>query len=143
MAPRARARRAKGAARRDAAEHGIREAVRFLRRMVRTGLVAQPFDAGRLQLSGDPVRIAEPVGSFLDGAFFSASVNGVLVFRGPDEDRQLTWFDCRGNILGRAGEPSRYSGLTLDPSETRAVVVKQAEAGNGRSGFYGSWSYPS
>ena len=58
--------------------------------MVRTALVAQPFDAGRLQLSGDPVRIAEPVGSFLDGAFFSASVNGVLVFRGPDEDRQLT-----------------------------------------------------
>ena len=95
--------------------------------MVRTALVAQPFDAGRLQLSGDPVRIAEPVGSFLDGAFFSASVNGVLVFRGPDEDRQLTWFDRRGNILGRAGEPSRYSGLTLDPSETRAVVVKQAE----------------
>ena len=65
-------------------------------------LFAQPFDAGRLQLSGDAVRVAEPVGSFLDGAFFSASTNGVLVFRGPDEDRQLTWFDRRGKILGPA-----------------------------------------
>ena len=90
-------------------------------------LFAQPFEPGGLQLLGDAVRVAEPVGSFLDGAFFSVSTNGVLVFRGPDEDRQLTWFDRRGNILGRAGEPGRYSGLTLDPSETRAVVVKQAD----------------
>ena len=90
-------------------------------------LFAQPFDPGRLQISGDAVRVAEPVGSFLDGAFFSVSTNGVLVFRGPDEDRQLTWFDRRGNVLGRASEPGRYSGLTLDPSETRAAVVKQAE----------------
>ena len=90
-------------------------------------LFAQPFDAGRLQLSGDAVRVAEPVGSFLDWAFFSASTNGVLVFRGPDEDRQLTWFDRGGKILGPASEPGRYSGLTLGPSETRAVVVKQAD----------------
>ena len=90
-------------------------------------LFAQPFDPGRLQLSGDAVRVAEPVGSGLDWAFFSVSTNGVLVFRGPDEDRQLTWFDRRGNILGRASEPGRYSGLTLDPSETRAAVVKQAD----------------
>jgi eukaryotic-like serine/threonine-protein kinase len=88
-------------------------------------LFAQPFDAGRLRLSGDPVRIAEPIGSFLDGAFFSASTNGVLVFRGPDEDGQLTWFDRRGNIRTRASEPGRYSGLTLAPSESRAVLVKQ------------------
>jgi len=90
-------------------------------------LFAQPFDAERLQLSGDAVRVAEPVGSFLDWAFFSASTNGVLVFIGPHEDRQLTWFDRGGKILGPASEPGRYSGLTLGPSETRAVVVKQAD----------------
>ena len=90
-------------------------------------LFAQPFDPARQQLSGDAVRVAEPVGSFLDGAFFSVSTNGVLVFRGPDEDRQLTWFDRRGRILGRAGEAGRYSGLTLDPSEMRAVLVKQTD----------------
>ena len=34
-------------------------------------LFAQPFEPGGLQLLGDAVRVAEPVGSFLDGAFFS------------------------------------------------------------------------
>ncbi|MEO7271948.1 MAG: hypothetical protein ABI211_08070 [Vicinamibacterales bacterium] len=52
-------------------------------------LFAQPFDPGRLQPSGEAVRIAEPVGSYLDGAFFSVSTNGVLVFRGPDEDSRM------------------------------------------------------
>jgi hypothetical protein len=90
-------------------------------------LYAQPFDERRLELSGNAIRVAEPIGSFLDGAFFSASSNGVLVFRGPDEDRQLTWFDPRGNILGRASEPGRYRGLSLDPSGTRALVVRRAD----------------
>jgi eukaryotic-like serine/threonine-protein kinase len=90
-------------------------------------LYAQPFDERRLELSGNAIRVAEPIGSFLDGAFFSASTSGVLVFRGPDEDRQLTWFDRRGNILGRASEPGRYRGLTLDPSGTRALVVRRAD----------------
>jgi eukaryotic-like serine/threonine-protein kinase len=90
-------------------------------------LYAQLFDERRLELSGNAVRVAEPIGSFLDSAFFSASTNGVLVFRGPDEHRQLTWFDRRGNILRSASEPGRYSGLTLGPSETRALVVKHAE----------------
>ena len=90
-------------------------------------LYTQPFDERRLDLSGNAIRVAEPIGSFLDSAFFSASTNGVLVFRGPDEDRQLTWFDRRGNILGRASEPGRYRGLTLDPSGTRALVVRRAD----------------
>ena len=42
-------------------------------------LMAQPFDARQLELSGEPVTVAEQVGSFLEGGFFSASTNGVLV----------------------------------------------------------------
>jgi len=90
-------------------------------------LYAQPFDERRLELSGNAIRVAEPIGSFLDWAFFSASTSGVLVFRGSDEDRQLTWFDPRGKILGRASEPGRYRGLTLDPSGTRVLVVRRAD----------------
>jgi DNA-binding winged helix-turn-helix (wHTH) protein/Tol biopolymer transport system component len=89
-------------------------------------LFAQPFDAQRYVLIGDAVRIAEPVGSFLDSALFAAS-SGLLVFRGPDQDDQLTCFDRRGNILARVGEPGRYSGLTLGPGGTRAVVVRRAQ----------------
>ena len=40
-------------------------------------LLAQPFDATRLALAGNPVPVAERVGSFRDGGFFSASANDV------------------------------------------------------------------
>ena len=89
-------------------------------------LFAQAFDPARLQLSGEPARIAEPVGSFLDGAFFSASRNGALAFRAPDETSRLTWLNRMGNVLGRVSDPGRYSGLALAPGETRAVVVRHA-----------------
>jgi len=87
-------------------------------------LFAQAFDPARLQLTSEATRIAEPVGSFLDGAFFSASSNGALAFKTPDETRQLTWRDRHGTVLGRVGEPGRYSGLALAPEQTRAVVVQ-------------------
>jgi DNA-binding winged helix-turn-helix (wHTH) protein/Tol biopolymer transport system component len=89
-------------------------------------LFAQDFDPARLQLSGEATRIAEPVGSFLDGAFFSASRNGALAFRAPEESLRLTWLDRHGNVLRRVGEPGRYGGLSLAPGETRAVVVQYA-----------------
>jgi len=48
------------------------------------------------------------VGSFLGGAFFSASRNGALAFGTPDETLRLTWLDRRENVLERVGEPGRY-----------------------------------
>jgi DNA-binding winged helix-turn-helix (wHTH) protein/Tol biopolymer transport system component len=93
-------------------------------------LYAQGFDPARLQLTGEAARIAEPVGSFLDGAFFSASRNGVLAFRAPEDTTRLTWLDRRGTVLGRVGDPGRYSGLALAPDETRAVVVQHAIQAN-------------
>jgi eukaryotic-like serine/threonine-protein kinase len=93
-------------------------------------LFAQAFDPSRLQLTGEAARIAEPVGSFLDGAFFSASRAGALAFRDPDETLQLTWRDRRGNVLERVAEPGRYSGLALAPDETRAVLVQHVIRAN-------------
>ena len=87
-------------------------------------LFAQEFNPARLRLTGEAVRIAEPVGSFLDGGFFSASTNGRLAFRAPEEPLQMTWLDRHGKVLGRVGEPGRYSGLSLAPGGTRAVVVQ-------------------
>ncbi len=89
-------------------------------------MFAQDFNPARLQLTGEAVRIADAVGSFLDGAFFSASVNGALAFRAPEEMLRLTWLDRHGKVLGRVGEPGRYGGLALAPGETRAVVVRYA-----------------
>jgi dipeptidyl aminopeptidase/acylaminoacyl peptidase len=87
-------------------------------------LMAQPFDATRLALAGDPVPVAERVGSFRDGAYFSASANDVLVYRTADTDSQLTWFDRQGAMSGRASEPGGFRAVSLSPDGTRAVASR-------------------
>jgi eukaryotic-like serine/threonine-protein kinase len=91
---------------------------------VREGtLMAQPFDAARLSLAGDAVPVAEHVGSFRDGGFFSASTSGLLVYR-TDSDSQVTWFDRQGNVSGRVSEPGRFRSVALSPDGTRAAASR-------------------
>ena len=88
-------------------------------------LMAQPFDAHRLELSGEAVPVAAQVGSFLDYGFFSASNNGVLVYRSAvGEDYQLKWFDRQGRVLGTVAEPGRYKSMALSPDGRRVAVSR-------------------
>ena len=88
-------------------------------------LMAQPFDARRLELSGEAVPVAEQVGSVLDYGFFSASGNGVLVYRsGAGLDYQLTWFDRQGRVLAKVAEPGRYNSLAISPDGRRVAVSR-------------------
>jgi Tol biopolymer transport system component len=88
-------------------------------------LMAQPFNAHRLELSGEAVPVAEKVGSYIDYGFFSASSNGVLVYRtGAGLDYQLTWLDRQGRVLAKAAEPGRYNSLALSPDESRVAVSR-------------------
>ena len=88
-------------------------------------LMAQPFDARRLALSGEVVSVAEKVGSFLDYGFFSASSNGVLVYRsGVGLDYQLTWFDRQGRVLAKMAEPGRYNSLAISPDGKQVAVSR-------------------
>jgi DNA-binding winged helix-turn-helix (wHTH) protein len=86
-------------------------------------LFAQRFDDRRLELLGNPVQLSPKVGSFIDYAFFSASPR-VLVYRAPDPDYQLTWFDRTGREVRRVGAPEPVDGLALSPSGDRALIVK-------------------
>lgn len=90
-------------------------------------LMAQPFDAGRLQFKGDPVPVVEDV-NYQSGYFrgaFSASENGVLTYQtGMAETRSvLTWFDRNGKQLSTVGEPGNYSDLALSPDEKRLATT--------------------
>jgi Tol biopolymer transport system component len=99
---------------------------------VRDGvLLAQPFDARRLELTGEPVPLAQQVGSFLDFATFSASTNGVVVYRtlGGGLPR-LTWFDRQGRLLGTAGDAGLYDTISLSPDGTRAIVSRADDPTN-------------
>ncbi|MGH9717638.1 MAG: hypothetical protein ACRD4R_13055, partial [Candidatus Acidiferrales bacterium] len=88
-------------------------------------LMAQPFDARRLDLTGEPVPVAEQIGSFLSSGLFSASANGVLAYKTDVGGvSRLTWFDQQGKVLGTAGEPGVYDTISLSPNGTQAVVSR-------------------
>jgi len=88
-------------------------------------LMTQRLDTGRMELSGEPVALAEGVGTFLDGAFFSAA-NNVLVYRTSSSgNSQLTWYGRQGQTLGTAGETTDlFDGIELSPDGTRVAVSR-------------------
>ena len=73
-------------------------------------LMAQPFDAGHLKLIGEPVPVAEQVGTFGSNGFFSISANGSLAYRtgSSTANRQLIWFDREGKQSATAFDPGPY-----------------------------------
>jgi serine/threonine protein kinase len=96
--------------------------VLFLRQRT---LMAQPFDARRLGPSGEAVPVAEQVGSYIDYGLFSASSNGVLVYRsGAGQNYQLTWLDQQGRVLGTLAEPGPYNSMALSPDGRRVAVSR-------------------
>ena len=97
---------------------------------VRQGaLFAQAFDATRLSLSGDPVRLAEQVvvAGGISVAALSTSATGSLVYRaGSRPSRQLVWFDRAGQEISRVGDVDSavmgMGGLSLSPDGRRLAL---------------------
>jgi Tol biopolymer transport system component len=86
-------------------------------------LLAQPFDAGRLTLTGEPFPVADQaeIGSF------SASYTGILVYqlRRSDEITQLGWVDRAGKPLESVGaEGSGMFHPRLAPDGKRVVIAR-------------------
>ena len=85
-------------------------------------LMAQPFDAGALKLSGEAVPIAEKVqfSPFRYSAAFGISRSGLLVFQpgGQQQKKTLTWFDLDGKEP-RQESGSRRSWRRAFPSRSR------------------------
>ena len=92
-------------------------------------LLAQVFDEKSLQLQGDPIPVAERVGSLFLSGQFSVSPGDVLAFRGGKTAlwlSRLSWFDRQGKQLGNAGEAEAYSytDLALSPDGTRLAATR-------------------
>jgi Tol biopolymer transport system component len=91
-------------------------------------LLAQPFDAMKLQLTGEPFPIAEHVsrmGQIAGG--FSVSDIGVLIYRssGSSNAQQLAWHGRDGKRLQAVGEPGTYRQMVLSPDEKRLAVERR------------------
>jgi serine/threonine protein kinase len=96
----------------------------YLLYMIGNTLLARPFDVERLQVTGEPIPIAEEVerntGSRRGG--FTVSQTGVLAFRQHIET-QLVWFDRGGRRLGTLGPTGHYRNPALSPEEKRVAVA--------------------
>jgi Tol biopolymer transport system component len=93
--------------------------------------MAQRFDPDRLQLSGEPQPVADPVGGIPTAGqmTLAASPAGVLFYSLAASNRQLTWLDKEGKRLGTLGEPGAYFNVGLSPDGRRAVVTRASITG--------------
>jgi eukaryotic-like serine/threonine-protein kinase len=104
----------------------VRGYILFVRNSV---LLAQPFDDRRFELSGEPIIVADRVGSSGGFGYFSASPTGTLVYRngGQEQDLQLKWFDRQGKALSNVGEPGAYVTAVLSPDAKHAAISQFGE----------------
>lgn len=98
-------------------------------------LMAQPFDAQRLALTGTPGSIAEHVliNSTSNHPVFSASQNGTLVYQMGSEQGgwRLLWFSRDGKQIGSLGDVDRYFDPAISPDGTRVATELLTGQGTG------------
>jgi len=89
-------------------------------------LMAQPFDARRIELSGTAIRIADsvPTEGITQHALFSASNNGIVSIQ-PKIGRlvQPAWTDRSGKTLETLAEPAMFNDIAVSPDGQKTAFV--------------------
>jgi Tol biopolymer transport system component len=96
---------------------------------VRAGtLVAQRLDVGQAKLTGALLTLADGVPATLPGrGAFTVSATGLVAYRtlGPTDERQLTWVDRAGTVLGTLGDADgSLATPRVAPDGRRVAVVR-------------------
>jgi Tol biopolymer transport system component len=104
---------------------------------VRDGtLLAQPFDAKALKIKGEPIPIAENIGTDSSGlARFSVSWNGTLVYKTGETRNKLVWVDRAGQEGDPVGEPGDYHNPAFAPGEGR-LTYDIGRTGSGKTNIW-------
>ncbi len=95
-------------------------------------LMAQQFNAGRLETAQDPIALANDIGAVRSLALapISVSTTGVLVYQSVGQStRQMVWMDRGGRQIATAGEPGAWGPPRISPDGRRAVVAKTGADG--------------
>ena len=102
-----------------------------------TVLLAYPFDSKELTITGDPIRLAEPVGgSSANLASASFSSTGVLAYGSSlTTNGQLTWFDRTGRSIGPATPAADYINFELSRDGSR-IAISRADTVTGTSDLW-------
>jgi Tol biopolymer transport system component len=98
-------------------------------------LLAQPFDAKGLLITGDPIPVAEQIQYFPQTyqVLFSVSENGLLLYqpRSSSAGSRLLWFDRNGKEIGSLGAPGNQANPRISPDGKRvALDITDAKTGN-------------
>ena len=94
-------------------------------------LLAQPFDANKLQLTGEAAPLAGHGGvdSNMAKGNFSVSENGILVYaNGSMSEARLLWFDRSGKQLAETAGVDLYGFPRISPDGRKLVVSKLSAA---------------
>ncbi len=84
-------------------------------------VTAQRFDLKTFTVSGQPI----PVVDGIEPGAVAASNTGLLLYRkssGNPANKQLTWYDRSGKLVGQIGAPGNYGSVELSPNGDRAAV---------------------
>ena len=101
-------------------------------------LLAQRFDAAKLQVVGETLPVAEPVGVDVrvSRSRVSLSETGVLVYdAGASVSRRLLWLDRSGKALESIGPPGVYANVDLSP-DGRLVATNRTDPQTGNTDIW-------
>jgi Tol biopolymer transport system component len=100
-------------------------------------LFAQAFDAERLELRGDPFRVAAQVALSGWTPALSSSATSTLIYRvrpssanlpaGPLATRPLIWFDRSGKEIGKVADPDPGARPSLAPDGRQVAVIRSPD----------------
>ena len=102
---------------------------------VREGtLMAQPFNAGELRVSGDATPIAQnvAVNSIIRRGIFGVSENGTLIYESAVRGGlQISWHDRSGKTVSQTGTLGDFGTPAISPDGSR-VAVSYTDPGTGK-----------
>jgi len=100
-------------------------------------LVAQRFDADRLNVMGEPAPVAKDV-PFFGTAWseFDTSSDGALIYSTGAQEAQLTWLDRAGRDLGQIGVSRDFFGFFRLSPDGKKIAADVFDFSNGKADIW-------
>ncbi len=88
-------------------------------------LMGLPFDAKKLEVTGEPKPIATKIGAAENTYAFSVTNNGTLLYQTNNRSSlsELVWVDRTGKKLQTIGQQGKYGDVALSPDESRLAYI--------------------